>query len=170
MGRRIRVSADAAARAGGLLGGIAIVLMMVHVSLDVAARKLLGTPLPGTLTIVAYYYMVIVAFAPLAAVERLRGHMAVDAAVDLLPLRLKRHVRMWTGLAAGIAMAVLAWRGWTDAVRDWNIGVVQTQGSLIVPVWPARFVIPLGAGLMGMMLFARFIVYLLGDIKPFRDR
>ena len=49
-----------------LIAGIAIALMMLHVSLDVAFRYLLGAPLPGTLTIVTYYYMVIAAFVPLA--------------------------------------------------------------------------------------------------------
>lgn len=166
---RIRMSA-AALHAGELLGGIAIVVMMVHVSLDVAARKLLGAPLPGTLAIVAYYYMVIAAFAPLAAVERVRGHIAVDAALDLAPRRLRHHVQNWTGLVAGIAIALVAWRGWTDAVRDWNIGAVQVQGSDIVPVWPARFVVPLGASLLAITLLGRFTTYLTGNAYPLRNQ
>ncbi len=77
---------------------------------------------------------------------------------------------VWTGLVAGVAIALLAWRGWTDAMRDWNIGAVQVQGNMIVPVWPARIVVPLGAGLMAMTLFGRFIVYLLGNARSSRDQ
>jgi len=165
-GRQIEVIVDRAVQAGGLLGGLAITLMMVHVTVDVVARKLFGAPLPGTLAIVTYYYMVLIAFAPLAAVERVRGHIGIGA-IEFVPV-LVRH-QAWISLVTGFAMALLAWRGWVGAVRDWTIGAVQVQGNAVVPVWPARFLVPFGAGLMAIALFGRFVTYLRGNAARYAD-
>ena len=166
MEKRLRVITDRAARAGGLIGALAVGLLALHVSLDVAARKLFGTPLPGTLTIVTYYYMLILAFAPLAAVEAVRGHIAIGFLGEGRTRPSRRHARSLMDLAAGLMMALLAWRGWIAAVRDWDIGAVQAQSSLMVPVWPARFVVPLGAGLMALVLVGRFVARLRASAAP----
>lgn len=166
METRFRVVTDRAARAGGLLGALAAGLLALHVSLDVAARKLFGTPLPGTLTIVTYYYMLILAFAPLAAVEAVRGHIGIGFPGERRARPSGRHARSLMDLAAGLVMALLAWRGWIAAVRDWDVGAVQAQDSLMVPVWPARFVVPLGASLMALVLVGRFVARLRAGDAP----
>ena len=52
-----------------VLAGLAVVAMMLQVTLDVTLRYLIGKPLMGTLTMVSFYYMVIVAFVPLALAD-----------------------------------------------------------------------------------------------------
>lgn len=143
---------DATARAAALLGAIAIMLMMAHVAVDVVARKVFGRPLPGTLAAVTHYYMVIAVFAPLALVERGRGHISVDVVEAMLPARARRWLDGLTRLAAALAMAMVAWRGWVESVRDWEIGAAQVQGGDLLPVWPSHFIVPLGAGLMAIAL------------------
>ncbi|MFG1463376.1 TRAP transporter small permease [Xanthobacter sp. DSM 24535] len=153
--KRIIRLVDAAARAGAFLGAAAILLMMAHVSLDVALRKLLGQPLPGTLTTVTYYYMVIAVFAPMALVERHRAHISVDLLTPLLPARLHRHMQAINGVVAALIMALVAWSGWTDAVHDWQVSASQVQGSAVMPVWPAHFAVPFGAGLLAIAFLLR---------------
>ena len=75
-----------------VLAGAAVALMMVQVTLDVAMRHLFGSPLPGTLTIVSYYYMVIAAFVPLALAEQRDAHISVEFVTDLMPKGVQRHL------------------------------------------------------------------------------
>lgn len=161
--KRIIWLIDMLARAGAVLGAAAILLMMVHVTLDVVMRKLLGAPLPGTLSAVTNYYMVIAVFMPLALVERHRAHISVDVMMPLLPARLSRYVGAMSGLAAALIMALVAWRGWTDAVRDWQASASQVQGSAVMPVWPAHFAVPFGAGLLAIALLLRLVPRRLGN-------
>jgi TRAP-type C4-dicarboxylate transport system permease small subunit len=54
------------------------VVMMVHVTLDVAGRNLFNAPIVGTIEIVSAYYMAPLAFLPLAIITRERGHIIVE--------------------------------------------------------------------------------------------
>ena len=107
-----------------VLAGAAVALMMVQVTLDVAMRHLFGSPLPGTLTIVSYYYMVIAAFVPLALAEQRDAHISVEFVTDLMPK-----------------------------------GTAEISGATKIAVWPAYFALPLGAGLMTLILALRFALY-----------
>ena len=59
-----------------VISGLAIALMMIHITLDVVMRNFFNYPLPGTITIVSYYYMAITAFMPLVP-EASRGRRGV---------------------------------------------------------------------------------------------
>lgn len=149
-------------RVGTVLGGIAIALMMVHVSLDVLFRYAFNSPLPGTLTIVTYYYMIIATFVPLAYAEHRRAHISVEVATELMPARVRHHLQGWMYLATAAVMGVLTWRTWGEALKNWDLGASQVQGSTTIPVWPAYFALPFGAGLMTAILLLRFAAYLTG--------
>lgn len=150
-------------RLGTLLGGIAIALMMVHVSLDVLFRHAFNSPLPGTLTMVTYYYMVIATFVPLAHAEAKRAYISVEVVTDRLPARVQHHLQGWMYLATGAVLALLAWRSWLEALKSMRLGAAQVQGAETIPVWPAYFALPVGAGLMTLLLALRFIAYLTGQ-------
>ena len=61
-----------------LIGGAAIALMMLHITADIIARFFLNTPLPGTITVVAHYYMIIAIFLPLAYTEQCKASISVE--------------------------------------------------------------------------------------------
>lgn len=120
---------------------------MVHVSLDVLFRHVFNSPLPGTLTMVACYCMVIATFVPLAHAEAKRAHISVEVVTKMLPHRLQHHLQGWMYLATG---ALLAWRFWVEALKAMKLGASQVQGSETIAVWPACFALPVGAGLMAL--------------------
>ena len=70
-----------------LVGGVAIILLMLHVVADVMGRELFRFPLEGTLEIVSFYYMVAVTFFPLAYVCHNEGHISVELFTKNLPRR-----------------------------------------------------------------------------------
>ncbi|MGQ2909584.1 MAG: TRAP transporter small permease [Aliihoeflea sp.] len=151
-----------AAQLTAFLAGLAIAAMMIQVTADVAMRYLLGRPLSGTLTVVSYYYMVIAAFVPLALAEQKGGHISVEFVTELLPQRVQDHLAGLILIPTTLIGAVLTWRTFEAAMRAFQMGASQTNGSSSIPVWPAYFALPLGAGLMTLILLARFIAYVTG--------
>lgn len=128
------------------IGGLLLLVMMFHVTLDVALKYLLNQPVPGTLEIVSYYYMVGAVFLPIAFVELTRGSVAVDLFYDRMPYVMQ--LACMVGVL-GICTAVyagLAWITLGDALRSWRTGEV-VMGPVTVVVWPSRFVLPLSFGL-----------------------
>jgi TRAP-type C4-dicarboxylate transport system permease small subunit len=149
-------------RAVALIGGLAVALMMMHVTLDVLFRYVLNRPLLGTLTMVTYYYMIIATFVPLAFVQRRDAHISVEVFTALMPPVISRLLSVLTGLLTMAVMGLLAWRGGDAAVQAMRKGAAQVQGDTEILVWPAYFAIPLGAGLMTLVLFWQMIRALAG--------
>lgn len=149
-------------RGATILGGLAIALMMVHVSADVAMRYIFNKPLPGTLAVVTYYYMILATFLPLAFAEYRRSHISVEVLTDRMPARVRHHLQGWMLLPTSVVMGLVAWRTFDAAVSAWDLGAAQVQGTTRLPVWPAYFALPIGAGLMTLILLLRFIGYLRG--------
>lgn len=145
-----------------VIGGLAIALMMFHVTAAVAARYLFGTPLPGTITIVSYYYMLIAAFIPLAYAEQKEAHISVEVLTERLPAGLQRHLAGWGLLLSAAAFTVLTWRTWLEAVGKYADGASVVQGNTSIIVWPTYFVLPVGFGLMALVAVYKFLLYLTG--------
>ncbi|MEY8828899.1 TRAP transporter small permease [Sedimentitalea sp. XS_ASV28] len=157
-----------AASGTSVLAGLAVALMMVQVTLDVFMRHVFGQPLMGTLTIVSYYYMVIAAFVPLALAEQRNAHISVEFVTERFPEQVQHHLAGIMLLPAAAVAALLTWRTWEAAWRAVSIGASQTNGSSKIIVWPATFALPLGAGLMTLIILLRFAFYVTGR-KPEED-
>lgn len=149
-------------RAAIIMGGVAIAFMMIHVTADVVMRYVLNRPLPGTLTVVTYYYMILATFLPLAFAERMRAHISVEVVTELLPGRVRHHLQGWMLLPTALVMGLIAWRSLDAALAARELGASQVQGATRISVWPAYFALPLGTGLMAAVLLLRFGSYLSG--------
>ena len=55
-------------------------------------RSFFNYPLPGTITIVSYYYMAIAAFMPLAFAEQKQAHISVEVITERMPKWLQKHL------------------------------------------------------------------------------
>src|SRR5690606_4887540 len=76
-----------------LFAGVGLVLMMLQVNADVAGRYLFTMPVPLTMELVTYYYMTLVAFLPLMALERKPGGLIHDELFyGFMPTGLRRWV------------------------------------------------------------------------------
>lgn len=167
----LRRGLSAVIRGFAVAAGLSVFLMMVQVALDVALRALFGTGIPGTLTIVSYYYMVIVAFVPLAFAELRRAHIQMELVTDLMPPAFGRHITGWQLLPVGLITGGLTWRGYEEALKQMERGASQVQGLTTIETWPATFALPLGAGLMTLLVALRFVEFLLGadPLSPGHD-
>ena len=145
-----------------LLGGVAIALMMLHITADVVLRYLFSAPLPGTITYVSNYYMIIATFVPLAYAEKLDAHITVEVVAERLPRRIQRHLAHWLLPVCAVVLAFMTVKTWTEALGKYEMKASLVEGGTTIITWPGYFMLPLGLGLMVLVLLYKFLVYLTG--------
>ena len=144
-----------------LISGAVLLLMMMHVTLDVALKNLFNAPFQGTVEISSYYYMVAVVMLPMALVEINDEQISVDLLFGHLPAILQKALLLVTFLATACVLALMTWRTGLDAIRAFRVGEV-VMGSREVVVWPARCLLPLGFGLASIAALLRAAMLLRG--------
>ena len=144
------------------LGAICVVLMMLHVTFDVAGRYFLNTPLPGTIVVVAHYYMIILVFIGIGVAEEKNGHVTVDVFTDMLPPKAQTGFGVFGGLVTAAVICMLMIGGWTAAVKKTSNGATMEQGSRMIEIWQSYWAIPVGAALMLLLVIYRLFITLTG--------
>lgn len=144
------------------VGMIAVVLMMMQITVDVAGKFLLNAPIPATISLVSNYYMVIIAFVPLALVESRNGHITVEVLTELLPMRTQRHLYSWTYLVSAAVFGALAYRSWGEAGKAQDSGTFIVEQGVKIITWPSYYLLPLGTGLMTAVVLYRWFLYITG--------
>lgn len=149
-----------------IIGTIAVGLMMVHIAVDVVGKFVFSAPVPATITMVSSYYMVVVAFLPLALAERRNAHISVEVLTELFPPRVQHHINGLTYVLSGIVFGLLAYRGFNDAYNKLDMGsFIMEQGTKVL-IWPGHYLLPVGASLMVLVLAFKFISYITGRAQP----
>jgi TRAP-type C4-dicarboxylate transport system permease small subunit len=144
------------------IGGGALILMMLHIAADVVARYIFNSPLHGTVEIVSAYYMVAVVFLPLAMIERGNGHIVVELVTQHLPRRVQEVLIGVVAMVSALYFAVFAWQTWGDALKKYAVGETAL-GTVQVTIWPTRFYLPLGCGLIALVLLHKAFRLFAGD-------
>ena len=122
-------AASRIARVLALLGAIAVVVMMLHICLDVVLRNLFRYSFSSTNAMVARYYMVPLAFLPLAYIELRDEMVSVELIDSFLPPWLRQ---LSDALVAAIACGIygtLAWATWGSMVSNWRRGTMIELGD-----------------------------------------
>lgn len=144
------------------LGMFAILLMMVQITIDVAGKFLFNAPIPATISLVSNYYMVVAAFVPLALVETRNGHITVEVVTEFLPARTQYHLYSWTYLFSAGVFGALAYRNWGEAGKAYKSGTFMVEQGVKIITWPSYYLLPIGAGLMAVVLIYRWLIYITG--------
>ncbi len=158
--------AENTARLLALVGSIGVMLMMLHVGADIVARNLFGRPLPATNEIVSRYYMVFIAFLPLAWVERRRGMVSVEVVEALMGPRMIRGSDLIVVFLATLIYALLAYTTWFDALSAYRAGRSVIALNILIPVWPTFFLPPIGFTLAAIVTLVRGYEIVTGTEPP----
>ena len=150
MSGSLRRVVDTPANLLALVAGAAVVFTMLHISADVLSRLLFGMPLPGTIIIVASFYMVTIVFLPLALAERRKAHISVEIIWGLYPPRVRYWLAIVTSVITIVIFTIMTLSSLGKAWTSFQAGSVLLQDDVILPVWVAQFLIPLGAGAMAI--------------------
>ena len=97
-------------------GGFVIILLMLHITADVAGKYFFNRPIIGTLEIVSRYYMVAVVFLPLAYVQIRRQHLTVEMFTMGLSKRRLAGLDGAVSLVGLVYVALLTWLVYGHAV------------------------------------------------------
>ena len=128
-----------------LLGGVGLMVSMALGVGDVIGT-LLGSPLAGALEITEST-MVLIVFGGLAYAQIRRRHLRVELVYLLAGPWLRSAMDIVATLAALVFFTLLAWQGWREAMFSLTISEATT-GLVRLPLFPARFALVFGAGLM----------------------
>lgn len=147
--RRAKQALEAFAEWLALAGGFVVFILMVMFTLDAIGRKTIGA-LPGALEF-SEALMVPAVFLPLMFVQLKREHVFVGVVTMGLPVRTQAFL---DGLAAVVGVLIFSLLTWLAlvkaldafAVREYRVAIIA------VPIWPFRWMIPLGTGLMILQL------------------
>jgi len=146
-----------------IVAEVAITLMMVHITAEVAARLLMHYSLDAVPEIVAFYYMAGLTFLSLAFVTRANGHIAAEVFTDLLSHRTREIIEAVIGIGLFLFMALFAWQTFNEAVTMTRISEVHQAATLLLPKWPPRWFLPGGAALMAVMALLIAVRKLIGE-------
>lgn len=143
--------------ASTMIGAAAVVLMMLQIVADVLLKNIFAWPIPATSLIVSHYYMVIVAYLPVALSEKLNGHISVEVAFRHFSERWQKLVIGCVWLVSALVAGGIAHRLWFEALKKMAVEANVLESGIKIFIWPSYFVLPFGFGLLALILVYRFL-------------
>jgi TRAP-type mannitol/chloroaromatic compound transport system permease small subunit len=141
-----------------LLGTVGMLVSMVLGVADVVGTKFLDFPVPGTLEFTEST-MVLIVFGALAYAQQRRAHIRVELLYVHAGPRGKSFMEVVTHVVAFAFFALLVWQGIGELRYSWEIREA-TMGTVRFPLYPARFLLVLGA----VLLLLRLALDIAGDL------
>jgi TRAP-type C4-dicarboxylate transport system permease small subunit len=152
------------------LGGIFIIVMMIHITVDVILRYFFHSAVEGTIEIVSNYYMIIIGFLSLCFTEEKNRNISVELVTDMMPKWLQRHLEGFSYLFALVIFGFLAVRTFIEAGKKQAVGAFVTQGTSDVVIWPAYYIIPLGCVLVLIVVAYKLACYVTGSESGLNEK
>lgn len=149
-------------RAAAALAALAVIAMMLVVAADAFFRQVLDLRMPFVSVIVAKYFMVAIAFLPLALAEAQDRHISVDLVYGKLTPALQRWAALLVHGLAAVTCACLTWTMWDEALRRFGSGTVAVEDGVSMPIWQGYFLLPVGFALLTLTYLLRIALALLG--------
>lgn len=149
--------ADPLDRALGLVSAIPLALIVALTFSDVFARYFFARPIPGAAEIIQFS-MAITIFAALPLVTRAGGHITVDFFSYALKPDKRVYLQLPCELISGIALGLISWRLWTQAVEHSQNDTMTLV--LRLPMAPLTYVMAGFAALSVVAVALRFIATL----------
>lgn len=142
--------------------GVMVVCLVLHVTADVVMRYVFEQPLNSTILYVSAYYMVAIAFLPLAAVEQQDSHIAVELLAEKFPRGIQRGLAIFAVILTVIVTATVAVRTGQEALAKYNTGAFSIEAGGKVITWPSYLFLPVGFGLMALAALWKLVAMVTG--------
>lgn len=142
------------------IGTFWVMLIMMFIVVDVVGRYAFNSPLTGTPELVRASIVAMV-FLQMAHVLRQNRHLRSTLLERRFSPAGVAACALLGSLLGVILFYFLCLTSWDLAWRGWLIREYEGEGALRVPIYPARFIIVLGSGLMCI----QFILNLARSLK-----
>ena len=137
-----------------LVGGAGMVASTVLGAADVVGTQFFGQPVHGALEITEST-MVVIVFGALTYAQIRRNHIRVELFYTRMGPRTQGAMDAFSDLMAIVFFGLLLWQASFEAMFSLQIDE-STFGLIRIPLWPARFVLVAGTGLLIIQLFIDF--------------
>jgi len=139
--------------------GALITLMAFVTGYGVFTRYILRDPNPYTYEIDSILMLACVVFA-IAHTQKLGRHLRIDLLDRSLPETLRLILLNVIGPVVGLIFCVvLTWKTWEtawSALQTWEV----TRGTWVIPTFPIRMIVPIGTGLLCLVLLTQILRYI----------
>ncbi|MEO8530208.1 MAG: TRAP transporter small permease [Deltaproteobacteria bacterium] len=139
------------------VGGAIVLILTLHVGFGVILRTGFGIDVPMTYEIVTKYYMMVLAFVPVAWVERQGGMVSVELIDMALPETANMLLGRFVSLFSTLVYAALTYATWGAALRNMGTGTYVLVQDFYLLLWPGYFLLPIGFGVTTLVTFLRLI-------------
>ncbi|MBM1816773.1 TRAP transporter small permease subunit [Pseudosulfitobacter pseudonitzschiae] len=149
-------------RIAAAIAAVAVILMMLTVASDAFSRQVFNARIPFVSVIVANYFMVAIAFLPLAMAEAQDRNISVDLVYGNLGPGAQRLVGLLVHVLAFATCCGLTSTMWDEAMRRYASGSVAVEDGVSMAVWQGYFLLPAGFALLAMTYLLRIVLGLVG--------
>lgn len=140
---------------GLLISGILILIMSLLSTYGVGRRYLLNRPEPYSYELSTMLLVACVVFV-VAGLQRHKRHLRVDFIANFLPTTVQNAlIDILTPVLGLFFVAVITWKSWENALYSMSIGETS-QSSWEEPLFPIKFLVPIGMALLCLVLTAQF--------------
>lgn len=126
-----------------VFAAVALILMMFHVTVEVAGRATGAFTMIGTLEVVSFYYMIMLVMLPMGFVELRNEHIRVDLFVQWMPAPLQLILYVLSCLMSMTFFAMMFWQSFYDALNSTQ-RMETIMSNFIFYIWPSRWALPIG--------------------------
>lgn len=142
-----------------LIGSAGILMMLFHICADVVFRQLLNAPIPATIDVVSRYYMISIAFFPLAWAEFRNDMISVEIFSAMFKGRAAIVKKITLYLITALIYFFLAIVTWQIAFKEFEVKSFTISLDVSIPIWPSYFILPIAFAVAGCVCLVK--IYLL---------
>ncbi len=134
---------DIATRCSIFMALISMFAMMILITLDAILNKVINHPIPGTIELTTYYFMVLCVFLALPYVEKCQNHISADFIVAHLSPKTRSAFDIVGKLLTLAFYALLAYGAVIKAIQSTQ-RLETVMSNFTFYIWPTRWGVAIG--------------------------
>lgn len=147
------------------LASLWVLFIVALVSADVIGRAGFNTPLPGVPEIVRFSIVGMV-WLQMAYTLRAGNHLRTTLFLGRMPPLAQRAVLILNSLVGIALFVMIAWLGWVETAKSYDIGAFEGEHPVRIPVWPIWAILVGGAALTAVQFALDALRYLIQGPRP----
>ena len=140
-----------------LVAKLLVLVMALHIVVDILIRAFTSISFEGTIEIASNYYMVAVITLPIAIVQRNKGHLIAEVFTQSLSERGKQGLEAAGHVLMVVFLSFIVWQSTLDAIEATAYQEYVELTYVFLYIWPTKWFVPLGFGLMAVYAFLQAI-------------
>jgi TRAP-type C4-dicarboxylate transport system permease small subunit len=147
------------------LASVWVLFLVGLISADVIGRAAFNSPLPGVPEIVRFSIVGMV-WLQMAYTLRSGNHLRTTLFLGRMPSLAQRAVLVANSLIGIGLFLMIAWLGWIEMAKSFEIGAFEGEHPVRIPVWPVWAILVGGAVLTAIQFALDAIRYVVEGPRP----